>query len=160
MAAPRNAAIGALRLAGFTNIAAPIGITPATAAGHWPSSASPNDSAGPWVRHALGASDGCWTNQRNRKSRTKSRAPRSGGAADIDERRDVVASIFSRTRRNAQIGRFNVPRNLSAIPENACRLWNAQAMVRTPKSVDVWLNLKITEIEGAWESNDIERKAI
>ena len=42
MAIIRNAAIGALRLAGATNIAA---TTPATPTNHWPHSASPNDFA-------------------------------------------------------------------------------------------------------------------
>ncbi|MEU1763307.1 ISAs1 family transposase [Micromonospora sp. NPDC005652] len=46
MAALRNAAIGALRLAGVTNIAAANRHHAATAAEHWPSSASPNDFAG------------------------------------------------------------------------------------------------------------------
>ncbi|GAA4264279.1 hypothetical protein [Dactylosporangium darangshiense] len=44
MATLRNATIGALRLAGATNIAA--ATTPATPTDHWPYSASPNDFAG------------------------------------------------------------------------------------------------------------------
>ena len=49
MAALRNAAIGALRMAGITNIAA----TPATPTAHWPYSASPNDFAGTVASGAL-----------------------------------------------------------------------------------------------------------